>query len=79
TPAFVGTPEREGYTFKGWNKTIATTVTEDIVYTAQWEIVETEEEQPVTGDASPIGILLILMIVSGLTVLGVYKKKMLTK
>ncbi|MGN0317840.1 MAG: hypothetical protein ACI4E1_07920, partial [Lachnospira sp.] len=38
TPAFVGTPEREGYTFKGWDKTIATTVTEDVVYTAQWEI-----------------------------------------
>ncbi len=39
TPAFVGTPEREGYTFKGWNPTVAAAVTNNVTYTAQWEAV----------------------------------------
>ena len=30
-------PERDGYTFKGWNPAVASTVTEDVTYTAQWE------------------------------------------
>ncbi|MGX6979456.1 InlB B-repeat-containing protein [Vagococcus elongatus] len=37
TPAFVGTPTREGYTFLGWEPAVADTVTENAVYTAQWE------------------------------------------
>ena len=37
TPAFDGTPAREGYTFIGWNPAVAETVTADAVYTAQWE------------------------------------------
>lgn len=37
TPAFNGdTPTRKGYEFKGWNPTVAKTVTEDATYTAQW-------------------------------------------
>lgn len=36
TPAFNGTPEREGYVFKGWAPTVAETVTKDVTYTAQW-------------------------------------------
>ena len=37
TPAFNGTPERKGYTFAGWNPTVAGTVTADVTYAAQWE------------------------------------------
>lgn len=35
-PPFEGTPEREGYTFAGWNTEVAETVTEDVTYTAVW-------------------------------------------
>lgn len=37
TPAFDGTPAREGYTFAGWNPTVAGTVTADVTYAAKWE------------------------------------------
>lgn len=37
TPAFSGTPAREGYTFAGWNPTVAGTVTADVTYAAKWE------------------------------------------
>ena len=37
TPAFEGTPERDGYVFAGWSPAVADTVTADITYTAQWE------------------------------------------
>lgn len=40
TPAFVGTPVREGYTFVGWDPEVAETVTEDVTYTAVWEAEE---------------------------------------
>ena len=40
TPAFDGTPERTGYTFKGWEPAVAETVTEDVTYTAQWEAIK---------------------------------------
>ena len=36
TPTFNGTPERTGYTFKGWLPEVAATVTQDMVYVAQW-------------------------------------------
>ena len=36
TPAFTGTPEREGYTFASWDQEIADVVTQDITYTAVW-------------------------------------------
>ena len=38
TPAFVGEPAREGYTFKGWQPAVAATVTETVTYVAQWEV-----------------------------------------
>lgn len=41
TPAFNGTPTREGYTFIGWAPEVAETVSEDVTYIAQWEKVET--------------------------------------
>ena len=37
TPAFDGTPTREGYTFTGWSPEVADTVSADAVYAAQWE------------------------------------------
>ena len=36
TPAFGGTPERDGYTFNGWKPTVEATVTNDATYTATW-------------------------------------------
>ena len=41
TPAFVGTPEREGYVFKGWAPTVADTVTSNVTYVAQWNALYT--------------------------------------
>ncbi|MEF7523725.1 internalin, partial [Erysipelothrix rhusiopathiae] len=35
TPAYVGTPQREGYRFKGWSPEVFETVTENTVYVAQ--------------------------------------------
>ena len=38
TPAFEGgDPSRKGYEFKGWNPTVASTVTADATYVAQWK------------------------------------------
>lgn len=36
TPAYTGTPQRDGYTFAGWTPNVATTVTESVTYTATW-------------------------------------------
>ena len=36
TPAFSCTPTRSGYTFTGWQPSVAATVTDNAVYTAQW-------------------------------------------
>ena len=41
TPAFVGgTPNREGYTFAGWEPEVTETVTETVTYVAKWTPVE---------------------------------------
>lgn len=37
TPAFNGTPARDGYKFTGWTPAVADTVTGNATYTAQWE------------------------------------------
>ena len=50
TPAFEGTPVREGYTFSGWAPAIAEKVSGNVVYTAQW----TKNSNP-TGPVRPIG------------------------
>lgn len=42
TPAFEGTPTREGYVFLGWEPEVAETVTGDVTYTAMWEEALTE-------------------------------------
>lgn len=38
TPAFDGTPTREGYVFLGWEPEVAETVTGDATYVATWEL-----------------------------------------
>ena len=38
TPAFDGTPAREGYVFLGWEPEVAGTVTANATYTAKWEL-----------------------------------------
>ena len=38
TPAFNGTPAREGYTFAGWTPSVVGTVTANATYTATWTI-----------------------------------------
>ena len=38
TPEFNGTPARTGYTFLGWEPAVAEKVTEDVTYTAKWQI-----------------------------------------
>ena len=47
TPAFVGKPTRENYTFTGWEPEVAETVTADVTYTAQWKLA-----QPATPSGS---------------------------
>lgn len=42
TPAFEGTPTREGYVFLGWEPEVAETVTANATYTAMWEEALTE-------------------------------------
>ena len=42
TPAFDGTPAREGYVFLGWEPKVAETVTANATYTAKWEEALTE-------------------------------------
>lgn len=44
TPAFNGTPEREGYTFAGWKPEVAETVTGNATYVAKWEAVKSTGE-----------------------------------
>ena len=53
TPAFEGTPERDGHEFIGWDKHIKQTVTEDAVYTAQWKVApESAEPAPSNQDTT---------------------------
>jgi len=58
TPAFVGTPKRDGYTFKGWDKEVAKTVTDSVVYTAVWV------ENPKTADTTSVILFATLALVS---------------
>ena len=44
TPAFNGTPTREGYTFTSWSPAVAATVTKNMTYTAQWEKEPVQKE-----------------------------------
>ena len=48
TPAFNGTPARDGYKFTGWTPAVADTVTRNATYTAQWEKLTPVETFTVT-------------------------------
>ena len=48
TPAFNGTPARDGYKFTGWTPAVADTVTGNATYTAQWEKLTPAETFTVT-------------------------------
>ena len=48
TPAFNGTPTRDGYKFTGWTPAVADTVTRNVTYTAQWEKLTPAETFTVT-------------------------------
>ena len=52
TPAFNGTPEREGYDFAGWTPAVAATVTGNATYTAQWTPAEEPVPEP-TPEPTP--------------------------
>lgn len=53
-PAFEGTPQRAGFKFLGWDVTdVPETVTEDITFTAQWEVIN-DSDVPNTGDSDRI-------------------------
>lgn len=86
TPKFDGTPKREGYKFIGWDKDVADTVTEDVVYTAQWEESSatgsddteptdnkdtTKKEAVKTGDNTDLGLYLGISLVAVVTLAGV--------
>ena len=48
TPAFNGTPSRDGYKFTGWTPAVADIVTRNATYTAQWEKLTPAETFTVT-------------------------------
>ena len=48
TPAFNGTPARDGYKFTGWTPAVADTVTRNATYTAQWDKLTPAETFTVT-------------------------------
>ena len=88
TPQFEGTPTREGYNFIGWDKEIAETATESVIYVAQWEEIIVEEPiiekdpdpQPDYGTGlvnPPTGAsyILLFMIVTLLSYITIKKKK----
>lgn len=45
TPEFNGTPEKDGYTFVGWDPEVSEKVTKNVTYTAKWIKVD----QDITG------------------------------
>ena len=58
TPAFKGTPTREGYVFKGWKPAVAEKVTGDVTYVAVWEKAkdnngDTKPRDTKPGDTKP--------------------------
>lgn len=67
TPAFNGTPAREGYVFKGWTPAVSEKVTGNVIYTARWEKepAKAPAAPPKTGDSSSPWLWLTLMLAAG--------------
>ena len=53
TPAFEGTPTREGYVFKGWKPAVAEKVTGDVTYVAVLEKAKDNNGDTKPGDMKP--------------------------
>lgn len=82
TPAFNGTPARDGYTFAGWKPAVAATVTGNATYEATWKSDSAtitpsnnkpstgETTSPKTGDTSNIVLWAVLLFVSCGTLAG---------
>lgn len=82
TPAFNGTPARDGYTFAGWKPAVAVTVTGNATYEATWKSDSAtttpsdnkpstgETTSPKTGDTSNIVLWAALLFVSYGTLAG---------
>lgn len=82
TPAFNGTPARDGYTFVGWKPAVAATVTGNATYEATWKSDSAtttpsdnkpstgETTSPKTGDTSNIVLWAALLFVSCGTLAG---------
>ena len=89
TPAFNGTPTRDGYTFAGWKPAVAATVTSNATYEATWKSDSAtttpsdnkpstgETTSPKTGDNSNLALWFAVLFISGgvLTVLGIASRK----
>lgn len=82
TPAFNGTPTRDGYTFVGWKPAVAATVTGNATYEATWKSDSAtttpsdnkpsagETTSPKTGDTSNIILWAALLFISCGTLAG---------
>lgn len=82
TPAFNGTPARDGYKFTGWTPAVAATVTSNATYEATWKSDSAmttpsdnkpstgETTSPKTGDTSNIVLWAALLFVSCGTLAG---------
>ena len=89
TPAFNGTPTRDGYTFAGWKPAVAATVTSNATYEATWKsesaTTTPSDNKPSTGettslktgDNSNLALWFAVLFISGgvLTVLGIASRK----
>lgn len=64
TPPFNGTPTREGYTFDGWEPEVASTVTGNATYVAQW--TKNAPAKPTENDLAGIKVF-VQCINSGAT------------
>ena len=86
TPAFGDDPERAGYQFLGWDKTIPDTVSGDAIYTARW----VKDGDPIPEPPEPVnpwddiinpqtGILLVILLPIIVLIVGLiniyFKKK----